>query len=113
MHQLNVKSTFPNGPLEEEEVYVKKPPRFEVKDEEIMMWILRKELYGLNQTPREWNKRIDIFLAKLGFNKCTSEQGVCVKGFSEQGKVVLCLYVYDLLVISSNQAWKMSLKCKT
>lgn len=30
IHQLEVKSTFMNGPLEEE-VYVTQPPRFEIK----------------------------------------------------------------------------------
>lgn len=50
IYQLDVKSTFMNGPLEEE-VYVIQPLRFEIKGQEQKMYILRKTLYGLKQAP--------------------------------------------------------------
>jgi len=46
MFQLDVKSTFLNGPLEEE-VYVTQPPGFEIEGSENKVYRLRKALYGL------------------------------------------------------------------
>lgn len=78
-------------------------PDFEVKGKVKMVYMLRKDLYVLKQTPKAWNKRIDSFLIKLGFNKCTSEHGVYIKDSSEQDQVILCLYVDNVLVLCSNE----------
>jgi len=69
MYQLDRKSEFLNGPLDEEG-HIKKPPGFEIKGKERKVYKLRKALYGLKQAPRVWNKRIDNFIIKLGFTKC-------------------------------------------
>lgn len=61
IHQLDVKSTFLNGPFEEE-VYVSQLPWFEMKGHKLKVYKLRKALYGSKQAPRVWNKRIDSFL---------------------------------------------------
>ncbi|GAU44417.1 hypothetical protein TSUD_100640 [Trifolium subterraneum] len=102
MHQLDVKSAFLNGPLDEE-VYVKQPPSFEIKGQEEKVFKLKKTLYGLKQAPRSWNKTIDSFLIKLDFIKCTSEHGVYVKGSNNEDLILLCLYVDDLLITGSNK----------
>ena len=105
MHQLDVKSTFLNGPLEEE-VYVYQPQEFEVKNSEEKVYWLRKALYGLKQASRAWNKIIDIFLNQIGFNKCTSEHGVYLK-VSKKGPrsdmMIVWLYVDYLLVTGSSE----------
>ena len=62
MHQLDVKSAFLNGLLEEE-VYVFQPQGFVVKGEENKVYMLKKALYGLKQAPRAWNRRINSFLS--------------------------------------------------
>ncbi|MCI39566.1 LRR receptor-like serine/threonine-protein kinase GSO1-like, partial [Trifolium medium] len=102
MHQLDIKFAFLNGPLEEE-VYVKQPPGFEIKGQEEKVFKLKKALYGLKQAPRAWNKRIDSFLIKLKFTKCTSEYGIYVKGSNSNDLFILCLYVDDLLITGSNK----------
>ena len=61
---MDVKSAFLNGLLEEE-VYVTQPHEFENKEGRDLVFKLNKTLYGLKQTPRAWNKRIDGFLLKL------------------------------------------------
>lgn len=57
IHQLDVKPSFLNGPLEEE-VYVSQPPGFGIKGKLKKVYILRKTLYGLKHAQRAWNKRI-------------------------------------------------------
>ncbi|KAK2365584.1 putative mitochondrial protein [Trifolium repens] len=103
MHQLDVKSAFLNGPLDEE-VYVKQPPGFEIKGQENKVFKLKKALYGLKQAPRAWNKRIESFLIDLKFTRCTTEHGVYVKGSNHEEMIILCLYVDDLLITGSHKA---------
>ena len=49
VHQMDVKSTFLNGYLEEE-VYVEKPQGYEVSGQEHKLYRIKKELYGLKTT---------------------------------------------------------------
>jgi len=90
----------------EEEVYVVQPQGFEVDNHKDKVYRLRKALYGLKQAPRAWNQRIDGFMGRLGFEKCTSEHGVYVKERNKDGKtgkLIVCLYVDDLLVTGSSE----------
>jgi hypothetical protein len=51
--QMDVKSTFLNGPINEE-VYVEQPPRFKDDRYPDHVYELSKALYGLKQAPRAW-----------------------------------------------------------
>jgi hypothetical protein len=68
LHQMDVKTTFLNGVIEEE-VYIEQPQGFEVEDRKTHVCRLKKALYGLKQAPRAWYGRIDSFLTSLGFTK--------------------------------------------
>lgn len=67
-------------------------------DKEENMFLLRKIVYGLEETPRVWNKIINIFIIKLGFTKCVYEHGVYVRKVSSRKLLTLCLYVNDLMI---------------
>ena len=51
IHQMDVKSTFLNGYLEEE-IFVEQPEGFIVKGMEKKVYLLKKALYGLKRAPR-------------------------------------------------------------
>jgi hypothetical protein len=68
VYQMDVKSSFLNGFLEEE-VYVDQPPRFEVQEHLAKVYRLKKALYGLKQAPGAWYNRIDTYLSKSGFSR--------------------------------------------
>jgi hypothetical protein len=57
LHQMNVKSAFLNGVLEEE-VFVSQPPGFESEKYPHRVYKLRKALYELKHTPRAWYGRL-------------------------------------------------------
>jgi hypothetical protein len=64
--QLDVKSAFLNGILQEE-IYVEQPEGFMEQGEEEKVYLLKKALYGLKQAPRAWYSKIDEHLSSLGF----------------------------------------------
>ena len=68
IYQLDVKSIFLNGYLEEE-IFVEQPEGFVVKGKEDKVYQLKKALYGLKQAPRAWYSRINAHLLSLGSKK--------------------------------------------
>jgi hypothetical protein len=66
LYQMDVKSAFLNGFLEEE-VYVKQPPSFESVEFPHQVYRLRKALYGLKQASQAWYGRLRGFLFSKGF----------------------------------------------
>jgi hypothetical protein len=51
LEQLDIKTTFFHGDLEEE-IYMQEPHGYEVKRKENLVCRLKKRLYGLKQDPR-------------------------------------------------------------
>ncbi|GJY63212.1 retrotransposon protein, putative, unclassified [Tanacetum coccineum] len=68
IYQMDVKTTFLNGPLKEE-VYVAQPDGFVDPDHPEKVYRLRKALYGLKQAPRAWYDELSNFLISKGFTK--------------------------------------------
>jgi hypothetical protein len=66
LYQMDVKSAFLNGFLEEE-VYVRQAPGFESVEFPHKVYRLRKALYGLKQAPCAWYGRLRGFLFSKGF----------------------------------------------
>jgi hypothetical protein len=65
IHQMDVKTTFLNGDLEEE-IYMEQPQGF-TQEGEHLVCKLHKSMYGLKQSPRAWNKKLDVFLKSIKF----------------------------------------------
>ena len=78
IHQMDVKTAFLNGVVEEE-AYVEQPLGFETHDRESHVCILKKSLYGLKQAPRTWYSRIDNFLSSLGFTNIKADSNLYYK----------------------------------
>jgi hypothetical protein len=66
LFQMDVKSAFLNGFIEEE-VYVRQPLGFENPKHPNSIFKLQKALYGLKQAPRAWYVRLKMFLLEQGF----------------------------------------------
>jgi transposase InsO family protein len=97
IHQVDIKTAFLNGDLEEE-VYVTQPPGFENGDPRVVCK-LNKALYGLKQSPRAWHKRLDAEMSALGFVACKSDAGVYVRKKAGEKPLFILVYVDDLLII--------------
>jgi len=63
-------------------------------------WILNKALYGLKQAGRLWYKEINnTLINKLGFNKTYADSNIYYKIINVNEKVIIGLYVDDMIVI--------------
>ena len=61
VYQMDVKSAFLNGNLEEE-VYIEQPEGFKLTNKGDYVCRLNKALYGLKHAPRAWYERLDSYL---------------------------------------------------
>ena len=75
IEQLDVKTTFLHGDLEEE-IYMEQPEGFTVKGKENLVCRLKKSLYGLKQAPRQWYKKFDSFMVDHGYRRTTLDHCV-------------------------------------
>ena len=61
LQQLDVKTVFLHGDLDEE-IYMEQPEGFLQHRNEKFVCRLKKSLYGLKQSPRQWYKKFDSFM---------------------------------------------------
>lgn len=102
LEQLDVKTAFLHGDLEEE-IYMLQPEGFEDKENQNLVCRLNKSLYGLKQAPRCWYKRFDSFIMCLGYNRLNADPCAYFKRFGKDNFVILLLYVDDMLVAGPNK----------
>ncbi|KAL8126686.1 hypothetical protein AgCh_013813 [Apium graveolens] len=98
--QMDVKSAFLNGELEEE-VYVEQPPGFVDTKHPDYVYRLDKALYGLKQAPRAWYETLAQFLLESGFNRGTIDK---ILFYLNHGKDLLLVQIYvdDIIFGSTN-----------
>ncbi len=77
IHQMDMKIAFLNGELEEE-IYMEQPQGFVHQGGEHLVCKLHKSLYGLKQSPRAWNQKLDAFLKSIEFMKSEANPSVYV-----------------------------------
>ena len=70
LEQLDMKTTFLHGDLEED-LYMIQPKGFIVQGQENLVCKLRKSLCGLKQAPRQWYKKFDNFMHRIGTRRLT------------------------------------------
>lgn len=110
IHQMDVKTAFLNGELEED-IYMDQPQGFGQDGLEHLVCKLKKSLYGLKQSPRTWYQRIDSFFTKEGFTRSQADHSLYIKQTGEYLLIVL-IYVDDLIILASHLTKLAWLKAK-
>jgi hypothetical protein len=62
---------------------------------------LLKSLYGLKQAPKQWHEKFDRNLTSVGFVVNEADKYVYYCHGEGEG-VILCLYIYDILIFCTN-----------
>ena len=102
VHQMDVVTAFLNGNLDED-IYMTQPPGFIEPGQESLVCKLNKSLYGLKQSPRCWNVKLDGFLQSLGFSQSSADQCIYMR-VVEGAQTIIAVYVDDLIIMSDTSA---------
>ena len=100
VYQMDVKSTFLNGELEEE-VYIEKPQGFLLLQHQEFVCRLKKEMYGLKQAPRAWYSRLDKYLPQQGFKWGSVDINLYIK-MDKGNMLIIEVYVDDIIFRSDD-----------
>ena len=97
--QMDVKTAFLNGDIEEE-LYMVQPKGFVDPSDADKVCKLQRSIYGLKQASRSWNLRFDEVTKEFGFVQTYGE--ACIyKKVSGSNVAFLILYVDDILLIGN------------
>jgi hypothetical protein len=75
-----------------------------VKGKEDYVCRLKKSLYGLKQTLKQWYKKFESVIEEQGYKKTTFDHCVFVQIFPDGDFIILLLYVDDMLIVGMNSS---------
>ncbi|TFY77648.1 hypothetical protein EWM64_g6364 [Hericium alpestre] len=101
MEQLDVKTAFLHGILEEE-VYMEQPPGFTDPGFEDYVCRLLKGLYGLKQGGQAWNLLLDSVMQKLGFTHLECEWCIYYHAHAT-GRSIVVIHVDDMNIAADSK----------
>ena len=104
IHQMDVNSAYLNGEIVEN-IYMKQPEGFVSPDYPNKVCKLRKSLYGLKQSARCWNDKIDSYLKSAGYKQNTADPCIYYRTETVNEKqiiVIMAVYVDDTVIMSND-----------
>lgn len=81
LDQMDVRTALLRGNLDEE-IFMTQPEGFIEEGSEDLVCLLKKSLYGLKQSPRQWYLRFDQLMNKHGYYKSSYDNCVYYKIFA-------------------------------
>ena len=108
LNQIDVKIAYLHAPIDCE-IYMDQAKGFETSSDsgEKLVYKLNKSLYGLKQSGRNWNSLLHNHLLENSF--VTSDVDHCLYVKNVDGKLVMLVWVDDLIIAASND----TLMCDT
>jgi len=107
--QTDVRTAFLNGDLQQT-VHMHIPEGMKTGEDEDMVALLKKSLYGLKQAANAWYKCFDGWIIESGFKHATAD--LCLYLFRKSDSFIwLAIHVDDSVLISNNRAELDGFKC--
>ena len=102
VHQIDIKSAYLNGNLEEE-IYMEQLKGFEVPGKEEKVCRLWKAIYGLKQAGRQWHEHLHESLREFGYKKLISGDISIFFKHQDNGEgiTIILVYVDDMAIFGS------------
>ena len=86
------------------------PTGFKTAGKEDMVCKLKKSLYGLKQSPRQWYKRFDSFIRGKRYTRSHYDPCVYYNKLATGEYIYLLLYVDDMLIATKSRSTIEELK---
>ena len=96
LHQMDVKTAFLNGDLEED-IYMVQPEGFVQEGGKSLVCKLCKSIYGLKQASRQWYLKFNKVVKDFGFVENVLDECIYMK-MSGRHFIILVFYVDDILL---------------
>jgi hypothetical protein len=109
-YQMDVKSTFLNGVIQEE-VYVRQPLGFENLKYPNRVYTFLKALYGLKQAPWAWYARLKTFLLDHGYVMGSVDKTLFTLKH-DNDLLLVQIYVDDIIFDGSSHSLESSFQAK-
>ncbi|GJV32239.1 retrovirus-related pol polyprotein from transposon TNT 1-94 [Tanacetum coccineum] len=100
VYQMDVKSAFLYGTIEEE-AYVSQPPGFMDPEFPEKVYKVKKALYGLHQAPRAWYESLSTYLMDIEFYRGKIDKTLLIKRV--KGDILLVQVYVDDIIFSSTK----------
>ena len=110
VHQMDVKSAYLNAPIDCE-IYVQQPKGYEKNNEngKPLVYKLKKSLYGLKQSGRNWNNVLHTYLINQGFKQSLSDPCVYTNHLPDL-MCIMVVWVDDIIIAASGDDYMNSVK---
>ena len=96
---MDVKGAYLHAPIECD-VYVKQPPGYQQSTN--LVWKLKKSLYGLKQSGRNWHSLLHQYLKEMNFIQSNADPCVFIQKVAG-GTTILSVWVDDIIIASSSK----------
>ena len=98
--QLDVKTAFLNGDLEET-IYMEQPEGHITAGHEKKVCLLKKTIYGLKQSPRAWNVKFNDFILQYGLQRSDADPCIYYRKTLDDF-IIMAIWVDDVLICGSS-----------
>ncbi|KAG7592586.1 GAG-pre-integrase domain [Arabidopsis thaliana x Arabidopsis arenosa] len=102
LQQMDVKTAFLHGYLDET-IYMEQPEGYVDERYPDRVCLLQRSLYGLKQSPRQWNTRFNDFMESHKYERSLYDSCVYIKKLQNGEYIYLLLYVDDILIASKDK----------
>jgi hypothetical protein len=100
---MDIKGAYLNAPIDKD-IYVEQPPGYQQKSEEgaLLTCKLKKSLYGLKQSGRNWYTILTNFFESNGFQPNPADTCTYTYGETADDKVIIIFWVDDIIIGSKD-----------
>ncbi len=98
---MDVKAAYLHAPIDCD-IYVEQPEGFTIpgKDGEHLVYKLKKSLYGLKQSGRNWNSVLHSYLISEGFTQSRADNCVYTR-ITDESVIIVIVWVDDIIIASN------------